>query len=102
MLIKFPTAKSLKNRKVDFPPQKNEVRMEKVVKSFLENKVYDAVKAAYEANRNWVNVEVPMDAYKDLKYFYTLCVNALKPLGYNVEESDDGCGQYNTLYVTWR
>jgi hypothetical protein len=101
MKIKFPTAKSLKK---SVTVRVKPLKMEMVVKRFLEEDVLDAILSSIDndSDSGYVNVEVPQEAYKDLKYFYTLCAGSLQPLGYHVEGSHDGVGEYNTLYVTWR
>jgi hypothetical protein len=97
MKIKFPTAKSLR-KSIVVPPKRN---MSSVVKRFLEGDVLDGVLDAQLHNRDGVNVKVPSEAYNDLNEFYKLCDGVLKPLGYYPARSDDGAGQYNTLFISW-
>ena len=73
--------------------------MKNVVVNFINGKVKNDIAAAKSYG---VSVEVPIEAYNNLPEFYQLCAEALTPLGYRCEESHDGGGMYNTLYVTWK
>jgi hypothetical protein len=76
-----------------------EQNMINVARIFINGPLKVAIEAT---DGETVNVEVPADAYRDLNLFYGLCMQALNPLGYTCEESHDGGGMYNTLYVTWK
>ena len=84
-------------------PKPKAPKLASVVKRFLDGPILEAIDAAQdEPSRSCVNVEVPHEAYADLPAFYKLCAEALKPLGYKSEESQDGGNMYNTLCVTWK
>jgi len=74
-------------------------KMANIVEAFINGKVKRAIEMT---EFDGVNVEVPIEAYSNTDQFYTLCKDALEPLGYTAERSHDGGGMYDTLYVSWK
>lgn len=97
MKVKLPTAAARRKQTANSVERKKD-SLKKIVAQFLNGPVREAIAEAEEQS---VNVEVPIRAYEDMPGFYSLCENALKPLGYQCEQSHDGGGMYSTLYVSW-
>jgi len=82
-------------------PQKS-FSFETLVDTFIDGKLSTAIVEAVKKGHNRVNVEVPIEAYRDLNKFYEIANQRLTNLGYTSQKSHDGGGMYDTLFVTWK
>jgi hypothetical protein len=82
--------------------------IEAAAKRFINGDLREAIEAKFEEaklsdRKLSVNVQVPQEAYQDMRLFVDECSKLLNPLGYDrVAESHDGAGQYGTLFVEWK
>lgn len=96
--MKFPTAKERKAMgKNSEKGKKSPLKLTVVAKRFVKEKVLPEI---LDTEGSCVNIALPFEAYSNLDKFVEECRKII-PSDYDVERSHDGCGMYETLYVSW-
>jgi hypothetical protein len=97
MKLNLPTA--AQRRKINtLKAEDKKQSLAQLVNVFLNGAIRDAIA---EAEGEYVNVQIPSEAYSFGDDFYRECARQLKPLGYASGPSHDGAGMYGTLWVSW-
>jgi hypothetical protein len=102
----IPTAKSVFNTE---KTPKSPVIVTDIVRAWLNSEVLEEIEDAEPETsarpitiKGSVAIKCPDSYYAHRKEFEEHVIDTLTNLGYKVEFADDGCGQYQVCYITWK
>jgi hypothetical protein len=79
------------------------IRVESLVEKFLNIHVCNEILYANKEGNKSTCVKIPGEFYGlDYRMYIDLCVTKLVGLGYSAEDTHDGAGMYNVLYIRWK